>query len=188
MTLVTVRLAVLIFVTLGVVLLATRVEGCTAPSEARHPEILVARARVIVRAIAIGCVDPGPPPPDLRVHASEPIFCVVEFRVEEVLKGVAVPPKLRFRGMLSSHDDFNDRPVPYDLVRPSGRGGTCSTWNYKKGAQYLFFLNYQTGDEAIGSWDRLTPDWAPMAPTNEQLRSSQDAWVQWVKRQLKLRR
>ena len=100
----------------------------------------------------------------------------MEFRVVEVLKGEGVPSTLTIHGHLIKADDFNDRPVPYDFVRPGGRGGMCSAYEYKKGGEYLLFLRSKGG--------RLTPYWYALAPVNEQLRSAEDPWLIWVKERL----
>jgi hypothetical protein len=64
----------------------------------------------------------------------------VEFRVAEVLKGEHVPNTLIIPGYLVDKDDFNDRPVPYDFIRPGGRAGSCIANRYKEGAEFLLFL------------------------------------------------
>lgn len=38
------------------------------------------------------------------------------------------------------NDDWNDKPAPYDFVRPTGRIGSCYTNQYRAGAEYLVFL------------------------------------------------
>ncbi|MGI9164907.1 MAG: hypothetical protein ACR2G5_00710 [Pyrinomonadaceae bacterium] len=132
---------------------------------------------MIVRATAVGYGDP--PPPDSRVR-------YIEFRVEEVLKGKDVPNTFLIKGFLTEEDDFNDRPVPYDFVRPLGRGGSCAAHHYKEGAEFLLFLKrHASNEEDSRQWGEATPYWASMAATNEQLRSSEDAWLQWVKAELK---
>jgi hypothetical protein len=70
-------------------------------------------------------------------------------------------------------DDFNDRPVPYDWVRSSGTSGSCFAFDYREGAEYLLFLR------SIGGV--LTPYWAPLAPTNEQVTGPEDPWVIWTR-------
>jgi hypothetical protein len=40
----------------------------------------------------------------------------------------------------ANRDDRNDRPVPYDFIRPGGRGGNCFALAYRPGAEYLLLL------------------------------------------------
>lgn len=101
----------------------------------------------------------------------------IEFKVEEVLNGSDVPQQIILHGYLTDMDDYNDRPVPYDFVRPGGRSGNCFAETYKKDAQFLLFLK-QT---ATG----LTVYFDPLAPVNEQLHSSNDPWVFYSKGMLR---
>jgi len=101
---------------------------------------------------------------------------VVRFTVREVLKGGGVPSELQIHGYLDDRDDFNDHPPPYHFVRPGGRAGSCFAGNYRRGATYLLLLQNRDGE-----W---TVKWDPLAPVNEQLHSSQDPWVGWVRDQL----
>jgi len=97
----------------------------------------------------------------------------VVFRVEEVLKGTGLPAKLVIKGYLSDYDDFNDHPAPYRFVRSGGRHGSCFANSYKRGAQFLLFLQ-RHGDE-------YSPYWYALGPVNEQLHEHSDPWVAWVK-------
>lgn len=133
------------------------------------PTQLSTNADVIVRAIPVG-----------YANAPEGIFrttgmptSTVEFKVEEVLKGENVPVTLVINGYLSEQDDFNDRPVPYDFIRPGGRAGSCIANSYKHGAEFLLFLKKKE--------EKLSPYWAALTPVNEQLRSSDDLWLKWVR-------
>jgi hypothetical protein len=112
----------------------------------------------------------------LRARFIEPGDAEIEFRVEEILKGENVPSTITLNGYLTERDDFNDRPVPYDFVRPGGRGGSCSAYEYRWGSEFLLFLKKADG--------KLTIRWYALAPTNEQLRSADDPWIVWVKEQL----
>ena len=151
--------------------------ACGAASKETNPRILVHNTEIIIRTTAVGYGDP--PPPDSRVR-------FIEFRVEEVLKGENVPNTFLIRGILTDKDDFNDRPVPYDYVRPMGRGGSCAAYHYKEGAEFLLFLKRHAPDEEDSrQWGEVTPYWASMAATNEQLHSSDDAWLLWVKNYLR---
>lgn len=97
----------------------------------------------------------------------------VEFKVEEVLRGADVPASIALGGSLVNWDDFNETPVPYKLVRSSGRHGSCYANTYKQGAQFLLFLKKTAGG--------YTSDISPLGPTNEQLHSELDPWLLWVK-------
>lgn len=146
--------------------------ACRAPRPS--PAAMVSRAEIIVRATALKYVKA--PAGDLR-QLNEPNDAEIEFSVKEILKGEAVPATIVLNGYLTARDDFNDRPVPYDFVRPGGRGGSCSAYKYMQGAEFLLFLKKVDG--------RLTIRWYALAPTNEQLHSADDPWVVWVKDQLK---
>jgi hypothetical protein len=99
---------------------------------------------------------------------------LVEFRVEEIVRG-PVTPLLLIGGTLTGEDDFNDRASPYDFVRPTGRRGSCFTREYRAGARFLLLLKQQPD----GS---LTPYWEALAPTNEQLHPGVDPWLTAVRR------
>jgi hypothetical protein len=157
--------------------LAIPASACGGASKETDPRILVQNTEIIVRATAVDYGDPIPP--DSRIR-------LIEFRVEEVLKGEDVPNTFLIRGILTNEDDFNDRPVPYDYVRPMGRSGSCSARHYKQGAEFLLFLKrHDPNEEYSREWGDITPYWASMAATNEQLHSTDDAWLHWVKDYLK---
>ena len=100
---------------------------------------------------------------------------VDRFVVLEILDGYdgdSVPPSLSVYGWLADTDDYNPRAVPYPAVRPAGLLGSCFAEEYRQGAEYLLLLKRE---------DRqLTPYWAALAPTNEQIRGPDDPWVLWV--------
>jgi hypothetical protein len=146
--------------------------ACRAPRPST--KAMVSRAEMIVRAAAVKYVKA--PVGDLR-QLNQPDDAAIEFRVKEILKGENVPSTIVLNGYLTERDDFNDRPVPYDFVRPGGRGGSCSAYEYTQGAEFLLFLKEING--------RLTIRWYALAPTNEQLHSADDPWIVWVKQQLK---
>jgi hypothetical protein len=148
------------------------VMACRAPRPS--PQTVVSGAEIIIRAAADRYVKA--PAGNLR-YLNEPDDAEIEFRVVETLKGENVPSAVILNGYLTEKDDFNDRPVPYDFVRPGGRGGSCSAYEYKQGAEFLLFLKKKDG--------KLTTHWYALAPTNEQLRSADDPWVVWVKERLK---
>lgn len=141
---------------LGCVLIIspTNIKACSAP--VISPDATVKSADVIVRATPLEFVE------------NERI----KFKVLEVLKGNDVPSTLIIKGSLTKKDDYNERPIPYWHVRPSG-SAPCYAYEYKEGAEFLLILKEQDG--------KLTPYWYPLAPTNEQLRPVKDAWFIWVK-------
>jgi hypothetical protein len=146
--------------------------ACRAPRPS--PQAVVSSADVIVRATALRYVKA--PEGSLR-YLNEPDDTEIKFRVEEILKGEKVSPFIVLNGYLTIRDDFNDHAVPYDFVRPGGRGGSCSAYEYKQGAEFLLFLKKFDG--------KLSARWYALAPTNEQLKSADDPWITWVKMQLK---
>lgn len=148
----------------------SRIDACRTfrPS----PQAVVSGAEIIVRATAVRYVRA----PEGNIRAlHEPGDAEIEFRVEEILKGANVPSTIILNGYLTDRDDFNDHPVPYDFVRPGGRGGSCSAYEYKQSAEFLLFLKERDG--------KLTVGWYALAPTNEQLRSVNDPWLAWVREQ-----
>ncbi|CAF1136312.1 unnamed protein product [Adineta ricciae] len=131
------------------------------------PDELIQQAYTVVRARA---VDYERPPNALGIG-------IIRFAVEEVIKGnTIIPNPLRIEGTLNQYDDFNDRRVPYNLVRPGGRMGSCFARSYKQNGNFLLFLNRQ-----------YAPYWSALAPVNEQLHMSPtvDPWLQWVKDRVK---
>ena len=152
--------------------LSSTVYGCR-PIGSRSAQTLVSNAEFILRATANKYI--REPRGNIRA-LNEPDDTEIEFRVEEVLKGEKVPSTLVLNGYLTDRDDYNEQVVPYSFVRKGGRGGSCSAYEYKKGAEYLLFLVKKDG--------KLTVNWYPLAPTNEQLRSKDDDWIIWVKNNL----
>ena len=104
----------------------------------------------------------------------------VRFRVVEILKGIVPGEIIEFNGALTEQDDRNDRPVPYDFIRPGGRHGNCVALEYRQGAEYLLLLKRSSNQAALP--DTLTPYWAALAPTNEQVFGPADPWVAWVRK------
>ena len=100
----------------------------------------------------------------------------VRFEVLEVLKGGRIAAPLAFEGELSERDDLNDRPAPYNFVRPTGRGGSCFAFYYKQGGEFLLLLRSRNGT--------LTPYWATLGATNEQLFGADDKWLAWVREEI----
>jgi hypothetical protein len=98
------------------------------------------------------------------------------FLILEQLKGETHLFDLSVSGTLTAHPDFNDQSVPCGMVRPDGRGGGCFAESYQQGGEYLVFLKTQDG--------MLTPYWAALSVTNEQIRGADDPWVTWVRQQI----
>lgn len=132
------------------------------------------KADAIAQASAVEYIKA--PEGDIR-ELNVPSNVIIRFKVDQVIKGQDLPKELAINGYLTDFDDFNDRPVPYDFVRPGGRGGNCTAYQYKRQAQFLLFLKK--------SEEKLTPYWDALSPTNEQLRAKNDPWVLWVKERLK---
>ena len=135
---------------------------------------ILLKADAVVRASAAECVEA--PVGDIR-ELNVPSGVSIRFKVNEVVKGQDLPQELVINGYLTDFDDFNDRPIPYDLVRPGGRHGNCTAYEYKRGAEFLLFLKKSEG--------KLSPYWDALSPTNEQLHSNTDPWISWVKERLK---
>ena len=135
----------------------------------RSPGSLVTDADVIVRAQVLGLTE-APTSPLVLLPNSW-----IRLGVMEVLKG-EVQFTLTVSGTLTDHPDMNDRAVPYWMVRPSGRGGGCFARTYQRDGEYLFFLKKVDG--------KLTPYWAALSATNEQITGADDPWVTWVRQQL----
>jgi hypothetical protein len=108
----------------------------------------------------------------------------VRFSVLELLKGRLLSATIEFNGSLIDHDDRNDRPAPYDSIRPGGRHGNCFALEYRAGAEYLLLLRREE-HRAYAQPNELTPYWSPLMPTNEQLfGGARDAWFVWVRHEL----
>ena len=130
---------------------------------------LVTDAAVIVRAKVVEAISAG-------ASANAAGTAGVRFERIELIKAAdSVPPVFTVSpGTLVDLDEFNTHSVPYRVVRRSGLAGTCYATAYRRGAEYLLFMNRG----ADGGW---TPYWAPLMPTNEQLRRPTDPWLLWVR-------
>jgi hypothetical protein len=106
----------------------------------------------------------------------------VDFVVVEILKGAFPSRVITFNGHTVERDDPNDRPIPYDFVRPGGRTGNGYALSYRENGEYLLLLKRAGGSYAQG--DKLTPYWSSLTPTNEQLFGSEDPWLKWVREKL----
>jgi len=131
---------------------------------------MVKQADVIVRAIAEKY---DVPPKNPNVVTTGVPDSTVHFHVLEVIRGDA-RTDLTLAAYLSDKDDFNDHPSPYDFVRPGGRAGSCIANAYRSGAQFLLLLKKQQAG-------KLTVNWYGLGPVNEQLHSTNDPWLLWVR-------
>ena len=152
----------------------TRLAPCSVIGPLPTPQEVVERATLIVHSRAVGVVS-GPP---------ESFFPrpPVRFQVISALKGKLPAVELIIDGTLRAGDDWNTGSVPYRSVRPAGDAG-CYAWVYKQGAEYVLLLKPTafSGGEATS----LSPYWAPLSPTNEQVRGASDPWLIWVAEQVK---
>ena len=131
--------------------------------------IWVREADVIVRARAI---EETPLPARVLGMSSQ-----VRFEIVETLKGRASQDSLTFPGRLTEVDDSNDTAGSAKWVRRGGRAGSCFADSYRRGAEFLLMLRR-------GQDGALTPYWASLGATNEQLFGPDDEWLAWVRRQL----
>jgi len=117
----------------------------------------------IVRVVAVSA--------DARAHT-------VTFRALEWLKGRPTNgDTLSLPGVSVLLDDFNRRPVPYQLVRSAGTRGSCFANEYRVGGEYLLLLQDAPRSNALYPW--------PLGPVNEQLRGDDDPWLTWVRERLR---
>lgn len=144
------------------------------PPAASTADFLLALSDVIVRVVAEDYAR-SPENPDVRT-TGEP-DSRVRFRILEILKGVETAREVVLPGYLVDVDDFNDRPAPYNFVRSNGRSGSCFANSYRRNGQFLLMLKRLDAGGYTVNWDAL-------APVNEQLRSENDHWLAWVRREL----
>src|SRR5262245_39888445 len=152
------------------------------------PEAMVAAADLILRVKALEYS--GPPPTLSSMMAARFVPAAnVDFLVEEVVKGKYEKPHIILPGYLNEQDEWNrqDQHPPYASARPSA-DGRCFADGYHKGGLFLLVLRKweaSFGPLAGQSTDGYTLGWYPLGPVNEQLRSSDDPWVQWVREQVR---
>ena len=103
---------------------------------------------------------------------------LIRFRILEVIRGKLSSEYLVLPGLLVATDDFNDQASPYTFVRPDGRHGNCFATSYRSGGQFLLMFKKNSDGE-------LTVYWYALGPVNEQLHSSDDPWLLWVRKQAK---
>jgi len=142
---------------------AAKAFPCSVVGPLPSPDVLIQRAALIVHA---------------KADRQGPGLGKIRFRVIGVHKGSFDSRELVLNGRLDDADDFNDQPIPYGFVRPGGRSGNCYAHGYRKGGEYLFFLQ----PDGPGIW---SPYWATLSPTNEQIRGTVDPWLTWVVEQIK---
>jgi len=119
--------------------LAAPVFSCTVIRTATGIQIpmdMVSQAELILRVAAVDYA--SPPPGNIRTTGVPDTK--VRFTVMEVVKGTYDSREITLAGYLDSRDDWNDRPAPYDFVRPGGRRGSCFANTYRTGAQFLLVL------------------------------------------------
>ncbi len=69
----------------------------------------------------------------------------IRFTVQETLKGSVPSGVVILPGVLNERDDFNDHDPPYRFIRPEGRRGDCVATAYRRGADFLLFLQARDG-------------------------------------------
>jgi hypothetical protein len=126
---------------------------------------MFSQAEVIVRAKAV----------NYAIAPSRSVQGMIRFQILETLRGSA-GNEVVLPGELVNTDDWNDQPVPYDFVRPMGRGGSCYASFYRDGGTFLLFLKKDKDG-------RLSTAWYPLGPANEQLKSDTDPWLLWTRNQ-----
>ena len=145
---------------------------------------MVASADLIMRVTAVAYA--GAPPGPIRTNGLPDTD--VRFTVDEIVKGVYDKRDITLPGYLSESDDWNDHPSPYTVVRKNGRSGSCIANTYRTGGSFLLLLLRRMtpgSSSASRRGDGYTANWLAEGPTNEQLRSPQDPWIQWVREQTK---
>jgi hypothetical protein len=154
----------------------------------RDPRAMIAAADLILRVKAVEYS--GPPSTVSSMVAAVGIPAAnLNFLVEEVLKGKYEKTNIILPGYLNEQDEWNrqDQHPPYASARPSA-DGTCFAEGYRKGGLFLLVLKKWEayfGPRAGRSIDGYTLNWYPLGPVNEQLRSADDPWVQWVREQVR---
>lgn len=147
------------------------------------PQTMVAQADLILRVTAGSDVLPVQPSSLRRLWNSN-----VSFSVQEVVKGHYERPTIRLPGFLTDQDEWNRGMPPYTHARGSA-DAACFTHVYRKGGQFLLVLKKWDGSVseifAGRPLDGYSVAWNPLGAVNEQLRSPDDPWVEWVRQQVK---
>jgi hypothetical protein len=162
------RTPVRLLLLVGVAALVGAREAGACFAGPRAPETLVRDAEIILRVRASSTEVAS-------ARSGIGVEHVVRFIVLEQLKGQH-QFDVAARGTLSDQPEMNPGPVPYGSVKRSGLSGACFAETYQKNSEYLLFLKKVDG--------LLTPYWAPLSATNEQIVGPQDKWVVWVKEEL----
>lgn len=162
--------------------LAVPASPCSVVGPLPSADSLVRKAEVIARVRAESLSsEPG------RAGIMAGSSTQVRFAVLELLKGRLPSPTIDFNGSLMDRDDPNDHPVPYNFIRPGGRSGNCFALAYRVGAEYLLLLR-RADHPSYAQPNDVTPYWAPLSPTNEQLLGgASDAWFVWVSQEVRKR-
>ncbi len=144
-----------LFVSVMWILLSAITTFSCSTSMHLDPKTMVVQADLILRATALEYVGPELPMGTRRLWNSN-----IRFSVEEVVKGQYEKPTFILPGFLTG-----------------------------KGGQFLLMLKKWDGSlsEVIAGrpLDGYTISWYALGPVNEQLRASDDPWVQWVREQVK---
>src|SRR5262245_2486923 len=148
-------------ITFAAVMAAAPSWACSPPV-IRIPKDIVTSAQVIVRARALSEDNTSAEITSEVSSASRHVL----FSIVSVLKRTINEQVIRIPGYLEERDDWNANldSMPNRMSRPGFIVGSCYALNYRQGADYLLLLGPtpQTGS--------LTPYWASLAATNEQLR------------------
>jgi hypothetical protein len=167
----------------AVLIVLNAIPAFPCSAETMSPQVMVAQADLILRVTAVSAVLPVLPNSERRLWNSN-----VLFSVEEVVKGQYGGPTIRMPGVLTRQDEWNRGMPPYTSARPSALGGACFTHSYREGGQFLLMLKKWAGTSELLAGrplDGYTTAWNPLGAVNEQLRSPDDPWVEWVRQQVK---
>ena len=130
------------------------------------PGWLVDSAQAIARVRAVGPIGPAPGA-DTSAGSGTMAFAVLE----DPRAGRRAPPPPRGRWHADGAGRLQRRPraVHVRAIRRRARG--CFASRYRVGAEYLLLLRRDPDDQS------LSPYWAGLAPVDEQVRGTRDAWV-----------
>ena len=147
--------------------------SCTTPGQIFGPMDPLARTKDMVRdadlIVRATAVDYSVAPVGNTINLADP-GSKVRFTIAEVVKGSYPGTEIILVGILTNRDEWNRNQPPYPYAR------ACHTTQYRRGGEFLLFLKWRNG---------YTTSWVGLAPVNEQLRSSDDPWIQWVREQVR---
>jgi hypothetical protein len=173
------QMRTLILVASAVLIVLNAIPAFPCSSVGVSPQAMVTQADLILRVTAVSDFS--------SVIPNSSGLGNVRFSVEEVVKGQYGGTTISLPGFLTDQDEWNRGMPPYMSARPSA-DFQCFTHSYRKGGQFLLILKKWDGaiSELIAGrpLDGYTTVWIPGA-VNEQLRSPDDPWVQWVRQQVK---